>query len=378
MSEWSRPRVSETTGHRQASWIELFFDLVFIASLAESIHYVEAHLQDGLIGTIHWFLIMFTAPWIVWRSVTFYSDRYEENTSRHRVLIIVLMIPIGLFAYSVHGLTEGHFGWFWIAFLASRIWLLVMWGTVNMEHEAQRQTLKILIFGHGAAMLLVSIGFLTDFFIWFVTAALLIELFQTLLTLRSHTKLPALTQNHLPERFGLFTMLILGEGVLGVMYVLSGSSGFFLPIALFLLIVFCYWIYYDQVIYRLFQPTAWHIYWWGMWNWGIAISLLLLRSSFVGLKDGQQDAQLLFLCAVLLFLLTTGGTGLVGRKDALARRMTVRFIQARVILGLGLISAFLWIDSVYALITITLLVLLTVLLQGMYYWVKHLKRVQEV
>ena len=94
MHEWSRPTIHTTTGHRQASWIELFFDLVFIASLVEAIHFVEAHLSEGIMSTLLLFLVFFIAPWIVWRSTTFYSDRYEENTSRHRLLLIVLMMRI--------------------------------------------------------------------------------------------------------------------------------------------------------------------------------------------------------------------------------------------------------------------------------------------
>lgn len=126
MHEWSRPTIHTTTGHRQASWIELFFDLVFIASLVEAIHFVEAHLSEGIMSTLLLFLVFFIAPWIVWRSTTFYSDRYEENTSRHRLLLIALMMPIGLFAYSVHHVVEGHVGWFILSFILSRLWLLFM------------------------------------------------------------------------------------------------------------------------------------------------------------------------------------------------------------------------------------------------------------
>ena len=373
MSEWFRPHVHSTEGHRQASWIELFFDLVFIASLAEVIHYVEAHLADGFAHSIGWFFILFTAPWIVWRSSTFYSDRYEENTTRHRLLMIVLMIPIGLFAYSIHYTTDHEYGWFVLSFVLSRFWLLFMWGSVKMTESAQHQTFRVLLMGHGSAMILVTLGWLTHWMIPLVTSALLIELLQTLFTLRSHEKLPALTHNHLPERFGLFMMLVLGEGVLGVIYILSESSQLLLPFLLFLLIVSCFWIYYDQVIYRLFEPTAWHIYWWSVWNLGIVASLLLIRSAFIGLKTENTDSMLLLLIGVLLFLLTTGGSGIVGKKNELSRRMTKHFLQLRFLMGLVLLAGYWMIDSVYLFVSMTLFALLVVLLQGMYYWVRYLK-----
>ena len=56
-------------------------------------------------------------------------------------------------------------------------------------------------------------------------------------------------------------MLVLGEGVLGVIDLLATGEGLLFPFLLFLYLVCCFWIYYDQVIYRLYHPTAWHVYW---------------------------------------------------------------------------------------------------------------------
>lgn len=375
MHEWSRPTIHTTTGHRQASWIELFFDLVFIASLVEAIHFVEAHLSEGIMSTLLLFLVFFIAPWIVWRSTTFYSDRYEENTSRHRLLLIVLMMPIGLFAYSVHHVVEEHVGWFVLSFILSRLWLLFMWGTVRMTEEAQRRTFRILLLGHGMAMLLVTFSYWIAF-LPLVLLALLIELFQTLWTLRAHEQLPELTRNHLPERFGLFTMLVLGEGVLGVIDLLAAGEGLLFPFLLFLYLVFCFWIYYDQVIYRLYHPTAWHVYWWGMWNLGIVISLLLVRSAFSGYNATDPDAVLLFFSATLLFIWTTGGIGLTGQKDTVSVRMTRRFLQLRLLLTCLLIGSF-FILPPLLLLLVMLLTLLLILFQGIYYWTTLLRPSSE-
>lgn len=92
-------------------------------------------------------------------------------------------------------------------------------------------------------------------------------------------------------------MLVLGEGILGVIDLLATGDGLLLPFLLFLYLVCCFWIYYDQVIYRLYLPTAWHVYWWGMWNLGIVSSLLLIRSAFLGFAQNNPDAILLFFSA---------------------------------------------------------------------------------
>lgn len=172
-------------------------------------------------------------------------------------------------------------------------------------------------------------------------------------------------------RFGLFTMLVLGEGVLGVIDLLAAGEVLLFPFLLLLLLllylVCCFWIYYDKVIYRLYHPTAWHVYWWGMWNLGIVISLLLVRSAFSGYVVTDPDAVLLFFSATLLFIWTTAGIGLTGQKDTVSVQMTIRFLQLRLLLTCLIIGSF-FILPPLLLLLVMLLTLLLILLQGMYYW----------
>jgi low temperature requirement protein LtrA len=94
-------------------------------------------------------------------------------------------------------------------------------------------------------------------------AGLTIDLFTPFWTFRYQEKLPSLSSSHLPERFGLFTIIVLGEAVAGVIRGLAAIPDFNLKIAsigaLGMSLAFgIWWIYFDFIARRLAKP---HIEW---------------------------------------------------------------------------------------------------------------------
>ena len=63
---WLRPpqlRTLEDQGERHATWLELFFDLVFVISIAEVVHTLEDyHTLSDFLGTAG----LFVAVWWAW------------------------------------------------------------------------------------------------------------------------------------------------------------------------------------------------------------------------------------------------------------------------------------------------------------------------
>ena len=96
-SNWHDPprlRALEDDGdERHATWLELFFDLVFVVAVAQ--------LADGLgeDPSVHGFLVfagLFVAVWWAWVGYTFYADRFDTDDPPHRILKIA-----GMFAEPV-------------------------------------------------------------------------------------------------------------------------------------------------------------------------------------------------------------------------------------------------------------------------------------
>ena len=99
-SRWHDPprlrTVEDDDGdERHATWLELFFDLVFVVAVAQ--------LADGLAAdpSVHGFLVfagLFVAVWWAWVGYTFYADRFDTDDPPHRVLMLVGMFLVAVLA----------------------------------------------------------------------------------------------------------------------------------------------------------------------------------------------------------------------------------------------------------------------------------------
>ena len=86
---------------RRATWLELFYDLVFAAAVAElgiSL-YTNYTTLASFLGTV---LLFFPVCW-TWIGVTFYAARFETDDVIHRVLVLLQMGGAAALALNIHG-----------------------------------------------------------------------------------------------------------------------------------------------------------------------------------------------------------------------------------------------------------------------------------
>jgi low temperature requirement protein LtrA len=89
-----RLRTLEDAGDdRRATWLELFFDLVFVVAVAQLSNALSAD------RTLHGFVVfcgLFVPIWWAWVGFTFYADRFDTDDLVHPALMLS-----GTFALSV-------------------------------------------------------------------------------------------------------------------------------------------------------------------------------------------------------------------------------------------------------------------------------------
>ena len=87
LAHWPGPRLN--TGPREderaVGWLELFYDLIFVASLIE----VGSALSDD----VTWpgagrFVVLFALLWWTWTGTTFYNNRVRVDDVAHRLLML--------------------------------------------------------------------------------------------------------------------------------------------------------------------------------------------------------------------------------------------------------------------------------------------------
>ncbi|HZA81145.1 MAG TPA: low temperature requirement protein A [Actinomycetes bacterium] len=250
---WLRPPRLRTLeadeGERHATWLELFFDLVFVISIAEVVHTLEDYrsLADFL-GTAG----LFVAVWWAWVGYTVYADRFDTDDILHRVLVLAGMLAVIAMALSVHDALHGGSTQFALTFVAVRGIVLLLNARARRHAAAARPLLNLFLvaFSVGASLWLVSLLLPEPwrYVLWGV--ALVVELSAPWLGRRQIVKAPV-HASHLVERFGLFTLIVLGESVISVAQGAANvnwtAGTLTAAVAGFVAVASLWWLYFDRI-----------------------------------------------------------------------------------------------------------------------------------
>ena len=193
------PRLqTETEGERNATWLELFYDLVFVATVAMLGTRLAA--DTSLIGWYS-YAAYFLLVWWLWASHTFYADRYDTDDLVYRFLAGTQMVAIAILAASVSTGPAASTAVFAAAYAAARILLLLLYARAYRFVPATRQLVRgyLIGFGIGASIWVASI-FVPEparFRLWGV--ALAIDLAPPFVMRKAQAASPRAV-SHLPER----------------------------------------------------------------------------------------------------------------------------------------------------------------------------------
>ncbi|OAP26713.1 MULTISPECIES: low temperature requirement protein A [Amycolatopsis] len=214
------------TEERHASWLELFFDLVAVAGVAQLSHLVR--------GTTSWsdaglYVVCFLAFWTAWMCFTVYGNVTGE--AAHTMPVLLAMAGLVFMAGAVHDLDE-HAQAFAIAYvavrgLASRVWegrentrIIVEWPVVHAGMGVVPWFVSFWVDAPGK-YLLWALGLGIDLVAGLTMSGERVAARMTERATQSRRPVPGLAFAHLDiahfgERLGLFTIIVLGEGVLTV------------------------------------------------------------------------------------------------------------------------------------------------------------------
>jgi low temperature requirement protein LtrA len=211
----SPPPLRTADGHglerRHASWVELFFDLVFAAAVNQ----LASTLQDDPdLATLARFAFFFVPVWWLWVQFTFYADRHESNDAAHRgVVLLAIILCAGLAASAARAVAGDPAGYI-AAFAGLRGLQLVLYARARRHLPATRKLYGwyLMCFGTGGALWLCSLAVSGPprYAVW--TAALAADAVGGLGMLTPSRYVP-LNPGHLTERFQLFVLIVLGESV---------------------------------------------------------------------------------------------------------------------------------------------------------------------
>jgi len=349
----SQVRGEET---RHASWLELFFDLIFVVAIAQ----LSSRLTHGIrfTGLIS-FVALFLPIWWSWIGTTFYATRFvAADDLIYRLLAVVEMGGVAALAINVRdgfGTTATGFA---LSYAIVRVVLVIQYLRAGWAIPEARSLTNHFVrgFGLAAAIWTVSVFVPGVAHLILCGIGLAVDISTPLLAGRRQTDISP-DDAHLPERFGQFTLIVLGEGaatvVLGI-----GQQALTLTAAISavcaLIIAFCLaWLYFENLDGSAIQAaqTKEQIATYQVWlyaHFPLVVALTAIASGVQYVVTNRSgpvlpDSARWLICGALAVCLTSIGalhwTSATPAKRALDRARTrLRLVASLLILLFALMS----------------------------------------
>lgn len=218
-----RPAVLRTADEdRHPTWLELFFDLCFVAAIAALAAYLHHHpTAEGLL----WFVALFLPVWWAWMGYTWYASAFDNDDVVFRLSWLVAMLLIIALAAGVGSAADGHGDAFALTYGLLQALLALLFARAARKERAARRFAVRCAAGDAIGALLWFASLAVDaperYLVW--GAAMIVLLATPPFAVRGYAG-KAFNAAHIAERYGLFTLIVLGESVVAVGASLADSG----------------------------------------------------------------------------------------------------------------------------------------------------------
>lgn len=241
--------------NRHATWLELFFDLVFVSSIGVVTHPL-AHTHDNHLAPeqIWLFPFQFIVIWWIWIIHTLFSNRFNDDSRTERIFSLTIMFfMIIMSAFFGNDLFQDYpaFVCFYAVIKLILVFLFFRASNQGLHSVSYaRESGMIILFGTGISAISVFIE--TPLREIILVSGILVEMLGIyIVSKRNSEKLKPVHREHLVERVGLLSLILLGESVISLTGTLRNVNWDILSIVAavtgFIMIGLIWWIYYDSI-----------------------------------------------------------------------------------------------------------------------------------
>jgi low temperature requirement protein LtrA len=346
-----RAVIRDSDEERVSSHLELFFDLTFVVGIsraAAALHHqlVSGHTGAGVVG----FVGGFVAVWWAWMNFTWFASAHDSDDVPYRLLTLVQMAGVLVLAAGLtRAIEDRDFAVATIGYSIMRGGLICNWLRVARDQPETRA--RALRYATGEFVLQVlwllrlaaPDAFTIASFVLLGIGELLVPVWAEQAAGR-----PMFNAGHIEERYGLFTIILLGESILAATVgfeVAVNEAGLTVGLAAVglggLVLAFAvWWIYFDHPGHL--SPTPHNAFRWGYGHVVVFMSLAAMGAgihvatdSVVGHADARVGALAVALPSAayllgLALIMTITGTPLV------SSRVLPKLVGAAVLVLIGL------------------------------------------
>jgi low temperature requirement protein LtrA len=220
-------RHGEIVAEREVSFLELFYDLVYVVLIGRATHHLAGHITGR--GIVE-FAVVFGLIWLAWFNGTFWHELHGREDGRSRNYIFLqmgLLALLAVFAGEAAGEDGAAFAITYSMLFALLTWQWWQVHRIDTDPRYRPTTMRYIGGMLASTAVILASAFADDS--WRVALWALVVTGWVVgghaLVSRDHTEGfgEGVTES-LVERMGLFTIIVLGEMVVGVVLGMSDAE----------------------------------------------------------------------------------------------------------------------------------------------------------
>lgn len=311
-SWWGPPRKFDPEiKERRVSWLELFYDLVYVIAISRITHHLASHISvDGFLEYLALFMLIFWG----WLNGSLYHDLHGGLGLRTRLMTLWQVMIIAALSVTIDLPSQERYVYMTIVFMIMQFYITYMWWSVGFYDPAHRRynqpyTIMFLI---SLGLMGLSLTVSPDWLRFLVPVVIICNYSPPFIAqqLLRRSSLDLNLSSSMAERLGLFTIIVFGELVLGVVNGVSnaGIHGFttWLKFSLALAVIFSlWWIFFTLLSNRNAKKGFNKATWLEILCIPSLTSLGVIAACLGYFFDESGDAHtlhLVFGCAIATFL----------------------------------------------------------------------------
>ncbi|MGH3445319.1 MAG: low temperature requirement protein A, partial [Nocardioidaceae bacterium] len=290
---WQPPRAhGDVIEQREVSFLELFYDLVYVVVVSQAARHLSGDVTWAGAGR---FAIVFGLIWLAWINGAVYHDLHGRAEGRTRTYVFLQMGVLALLAVFTRGATGDEGPAFALVYGAYLLLLGWLWYSVRRQDDPAFRpfTTPYITLVVASALIMAASALLSDAARLGAWAVVLVGWVAGLAVLDwrngaiRDTSLNA--SESMIERFDLFTIIVLGEVVVGVVNGIADAGR--TPIAVItgilgLGIGFAYWwSYFDLVSARRVVSARGALSRWVLGHLPVTLSIAATGAVMVSMID---------------------------------------------------------------------------------------------
>jgi low temperature requirement protein LtrA len=211
---WRRPMGSrdKSEEHRASTPLELLYDLSFVVARAATLlHHDMSHGDVG--SAVVSYVLVFFALWWAWMNFTWFASAYDNDDVIYRLLVLVQIAGVLILAAGVpRAFQHRDFDIVFVGYIVMRTALVTLWLRAGHHDPPRRSTTHRFAAGEALCMVGWTGVALLGWPVWaFVVMGVAEMLVPAVAEAAEHT---TWHPEHIAERYGLFTIIVLGETIL--------------------------------------------------------------------------------------------------------------------------------------------------------------------